>query len=135
MFDLFPRFDRDVRFLEPKWTTTTTFKTLNPEKYLDGIRVHRAGGQIVVEFDLPGVKKDAASVTYDERTRVIEVSGTAESEWRTHTHSYKFRLPVEANRGNDEIVAVFEDGVLRLTMSATAVDTKVTIPVWDGNGN
>lgn len=91
------------------------------ESYLPGVDIFETEKNVVLLADLPGVKKEALSVTLDQG--VLKIQGktrvglpeNAEPRYREvefGDFSRSFRLGPEVSGANME--ALFEDGVLRL---------------------
>ena len=100
--------------------------------------VQRKNSDVVVEIELPGLKKDDVQIEVTPEGLVISGEKRQESEtkednyYRSERSFGRFMRRVALPHGTDtdEADAKFEDGVLRITMPVKEVETtKRTVPV------
>jgi HSP20 family protein len=133
-FSLMRRFNEDMdrlfgSFFSPSllgwddWSTAATDATFWPE-----IEVHQSGDKLIVQADIPGMKKEDVSV--EVRNHQLTISGERRSEsernegryYRTERSYGTFRRTIALPEGakDDSASATFENGVLKIEMDAPA---------------
>jgi len=131
-FSLMRRFSDDMdrlfgNFFGPSalgwgdWSNDVAAATFWPE-----IEVHHAGGKLIVQADIPGLKKEDVSV--EVRDHELTISGERHSEsertegryYRTERSYGTFHRTVALPEGakTDTASATFENGVLKIEMDA-----------------
>jgi HSP20 family protein len=85
------------------------------------VKFKEAANEYTLLADLPGVGKDeinieinGADVKISAATKVDEAASEKADEWTKRTYAKSFTLPAEVD--DEKAVALYENGVLRLTL-------------------
>jgi HSP20 family protein len=127
--DVFEDFDRLVEsFVRPTYVNTVNFQP--------SADVHETEGHYMINFDIPGVKKE--DIKIEMRGNQLEISGERKDELKNGKgRSYgkferSFTLPETVNA--EKIEAHYEDGVLSLALPKAETAKPKTIEIQTGNG-
>jgi HSP20 family protein len=110
------------------WTTRRPLRRLfqGPTTWAPRVDVYQKDGQLVVQTELPGVKKEDAQVAIEDGDLVIRGERKSESEVKEEDYyrlersagTFYRRLPLGGEVKAEQITAKFADGVLEVTMTA-----------------
>jgi HSP20 family protein len=123
------------------WTTRRPLRRLfqTPTAWAPRMDVYQKDGQLVVQAELPGVKKEDVQVAVEDGDLVIRGERKSESEVKEEDYyrlersagTFYRRLPLGGEVKAEQIKATFDDGVLQVTIPAPT-PTKpaaTTIPI------
>ena len=122
------------------WTTRRPLRRLfqTPTAWAPRIDVYQKDGQLVVQAELPGVKKEDVQVAVEDGDLVIRGERKTESEVKEEDYyrlersagTFYRRLPLGQVTA-ERIAAKFADGVLEVTIPASepAKPTTTSIPI------
>jgi HSP20 family protein len=136
---LFERLDRFLSDWEPFWPALRLPEEVGAVARPPAVDVYEDKDAIVVETELPGMKKEELEVKLT--TDLLTISGTHESEKKVEHKNYfrsersssavsrTIRLPAEVQA--DKMTAQLKDGVLvvRAPKSEAAMASSRTVPV------
>jgi HSP20 family protein len=123
------------------WTTRRPLRRLfqTPTAWAPRMDVYQKNGELVVQAELPGVKKEDVQVAIEDGDLVIRGERKAESEVKEEdyyrlersTGTFYRRLPIGGDVKPEQIKAHFADGVLEVTVPTpeTTKPAATTIPI------
>jgi HSP20 family protein len=102
--------------------------TQTPEGWAPRIDAYEKNGDLVIEADLPGVKKEDIKLTLEEGDIIIEGERRAESEVKEKDYyrveraygSFYRRMPLPFDVPPDKVKADYADGVLKVRIPRPA---------------
>ena len=110
------------------WTTRRPLRRLfqTPTAWAPRLDVYQKDGQLVVQAELPGLKKEDVQVAVEDGDLVIRGERRSESEVKEEDYyrlersagTFYRRLPLGGEVKAEQITARFADGVLEVTIPA-----------------
>jgi HSP20 family protein len=123
------------------WTTRRPLRRLfqTPGAWAPHMDVYQKGGQLVIQVELPGVKKEDVKIALEDGDLTIRGERKSESEVKEEDYyrlersagTFYRRLPLGGEIKAEQIKASFVDGVLEVTIPTPepATPTATTIPI------
>lgn len=123
--------------LEKRPEAEVTRKEQGPEYYLPAVDISETENEVILKYDMPGVKKEDVEITAEKDTLTVTGNVNIETfgdvvyqETRIGNFRRQFTLPEDVD--HDHIKAEMKNGVLTVTIAKPEKAKPKKIPITTG---